>query len=257
MLYEKESKLGGSLPVAALVKGFHREDILALVSYYETQLLKLGVDTRLGKEVDGSVVQDFKPDVLIIAAGGSHALPDLPGIDMPHVVTSKALHRQIKGYMKYMPPRLLRSLTKAWMPLGKRVIIIGGDIQGCQTAEFLVRRGRKVTIVDTAEEIGEGLLETYVKPHLLDWLDARGVAMLPGVKYEEIMDKGLIITTKEGKRQTLEADTIVTALPLLPNAALLKSLDGSAPEVYAIGDCKDPHLIVDAIAEGSHLGRAI
>jgi thioredoxin reductase len=110
--------------------------------------------------------------------------------------------------------------------------------------------------VDTAEEIGEGLLETYVKPHLLDWLAGKGVAMLPGVKYEEITDKGLTITTKEGKKQTIEADTIVTALPLLPNTELLKELDGIVPEVYTIGDCKAPHLIVDAIADGSRIGRA-
>jgi 2,4-dienoyl-CoA reductase (NADPH2) len=80
--------------------------------------------------------------------------------------------------------------------------------------------------------------------------------MLPGVKYEEITDKGLTITTKEGKKQTIEADTIVTALPLLPNTKLLKELDGIVPEVYTIGDCKDPHLIVDAIADGSRIGRA-
>jgi thioredoxin reductase len=54
-----------------------------------------------------------------------------------------------------------------------------------------------------------------------------------------------------------EADTTVTALPLLPNAGLAKSLEGSAPEVYAIGDCREPHLIVDAIADGSRLARAI
>ena len=257
VLYEKEPKLGGSLPMAALVKGFHREDILALVRYYTTQLGKLGVDTRLGTEADGSVVQDVKPDVLIVAAGGIHALPDLPGIDMPHVVTSKALHRQIKGYMRFIPPRLLRSLTKAWMPLGKRVVIIGGDLQGCQTAEFLVRRGRKVTIVDTAEEIGEGLLEVYLKPHLLDWLDGKGVTMLPGVRYEEITDRGLTITTKEGKKQTLDADTIVTALPLLPNTGLYESLEGSASEVHVIGDCREPHLIVDAVADGSRIARAL
>ena len=41
---------------------------------------------------------------------------------------------------------------------------MGGNIQGCQTAEFLVKRGRKVTIVDTAKEIGDGLLEIFVKP---------------------------------------------------------------------------------------------
>jgi 2,4-dienoyl-CoA reductase (NADPH2) len=257
VLYEKESKLGGSLPVAALVKGFHREDILGLVDYYRTQLPKLGVDTRLGKEVNRSVVEEVKPDVLIIAAGGSHDVPDLPGIDRPHVVTSRALHHQLKGYMRYVSPRLLRPLTKAWMPIGKRVVIIGGDIQGCQTAEFLVRRGRKVTIVDTAEEIGEGLLEVYVKPHLLDWLEGKGVTLLPGVRYEEITDQGLAITNKEGRKQTLEADTIVTALPLLPNTGLYKSLEGSAPEVHAIGDCREPHLIVDAVADGSRIARAL
>jgi 2,4-dienoyl-CoA reductase (NADPH2) len=257
ILYEKEPKLGGSLPLAALVKGFDREDILGLVDYYRIQLGKLGVDTRLGKEVNRSIVEEVKPDVLVIAAGGSHDVPDLPGINKPHVVTSQALHRQLKGYLKFVPPRLLRPLTKVWMPIGKRVVILGGNIQGCQTAEFLVRRGRKVTIVDTAEEIGEGLLEVYIKPHLLDWLEGKGVAMLPGVQVEEITDKSLTITTKEGKKQTLEADTIVTALPLLPNTELSKSLEGSAPEVYAIGDCREPHLIVDSIADGARLARAI
>jgi 2,4-dienoyl-CoA reductase (NADPH2) len=257
ILYDKEPSLGGSLPLAALVKGFDREDILGLVDYYRVQLAKLGVEARLGKEVNLAVVQEVKPDVLVIAAGGLHDVPDLPGINKPHVVTSRALHRRLKGYLRFVPPRLLRSLTKVWMPIGKRVVILGGNIQGCQTAEFLVRRGRKVTIVDTTEEIGEGLLETYIKPHLLDWLEGRGVAMLPGARVEEITDHGLTITTKEEKRQTLEADTIVTALPLLPNTKLSKSLEGSAPEVYAIGDCRAPHLIVDSIADGSRLARAI
>jgi 2,4-dienoyl-CoA reductase (NADPH2) len=256
-LYEKEHILGGSVPLAAVVKGFEREDLLGLVRYLQTQITKLGVDIRLGKEASKSVIEGIKPDVLVIAVGGIHDVPDLPGINGRHVVTSKALHSQLKGFMRFIPPRLLRSLTKVSMPMGKRVVIMGGDIQGCQTAEFLVKRGRKVTIVDTAEEIGGGLLDTYIRPHLLDWLDQKGVAMLPGVKYEEITDKGLTITTKEGKRQTLEADTIVTALPLLPNTELLKEVDGLVPEVHAIGDCREPHLIVDAIADGSRIARAI
>jgi thioredoxin reductase len=81
--------------------------------------------------------------------------------------------------------------------------------------------------------------------------------MLSGVKYEEITDQGLTVTTSEGNRRTLEADTIVTALPMLPNTELLKSLEGSAPEVYAIGDCADPRFIVDAIADGARAARAI
>ena len=54
-----------------------------------------------------------------------------------------------------------------------------------------------------------------------------------------------------------EVDTIVTALPLLPNAELFKSLEGSAPEIYNTGDCKEPNLTVDAIADGVRIARAI
>ncbi len=173
------------------------------------------------------------------------------------MVTSKTLHRRLKSLLRFVGPRVLRWLTKFWMPIGKKVVIMGGNIQGCQTAEFLTKRGRKVTIVDTAEEIGDGLLEIFIKPQLLNWLDEKGVTMLSGVEYEEITDQGLTITTKEGNRQTVEVDTIVTALPLRPNTGLLKSLEGSAPEVYAIGDCTEPHLIIDAIADGSRIARAI
>ena len=134
---------------------------------------------------------------------------------------------------------------------------MGGGVHGCQVAEFLIKRGRKVTIVDTAAEIGDGLLETLVKPHLLMWLTEKGVAMMTEVRYEEIIDKGLTITTKEGRRQTIEADTIVTVMPLQPATEFLKSLEGSAPEVYVLGDCREPNKIIDAIADGSRIGHAI
>ena len=130
-------------------------------------------------------------------------------------------------------------------------------MQGCQVAEFLIKRGRKVTIIDTAKEIGNGLLETLVKPHLLNWLAEKGVTMMTEVRYEEITSKGLTITTKGGKRQMIEADTIVTAMPMRANTNLLKSLEGIVPHVYAIGDCREPNMIIDAIADGSCIARAI
>jgi 2,4-dienoyl-CoA reductase (NADPH2) len=255
MLYEKERRLGGSLPLAALVKGFERENPLSLVRYLATQVKKLGVIVHRGQEVSRALIEEVKPDVLIIAAGGTHTVPKLPGINRSNVVTSRELHRRLKFYLRFFSPRFLTLLTKFWMPLGKRVVIMGGGVQGCQTAEFLVKRGRKVTIVDTAKDIGEGLLETLVKPHLLMWLADKGVTMMAKVKYVKITDKGLAITEK-GKKQTIEADTIVTAMPLESNTDLLKELKGSVPEVYAIGDCKEPHLIIDAIAEGSRIARA-
>ena len=257
ILYEKESKLGGLLPLAALVKGTEVEDLPAMVSYLENQVEKLGVKVHLGEEFTLSVVEEVKPDVVILATGGLPYVPEIPGIYSRNVVTNTKLHRQLKFFLKFFGPNTLRRLTKFWMPLGKRVVIIGGAIQGCELAEFLVKRGRKVTVVDTAEELCE-LMPIRNKIKLLKWLPKKGATLIPGIKeYVEINKEGLTIVTGEGKRETIEADTIVTALPLKPNTELLKTVEGKVPEVYSVGDCREPRLILQAVADGNRIAKSI
>jgi len=255
-LYEKSPKLGGLLPLAALVKGVEIEDLPGIVRYLKTQIDKLGVKTKLGKEADASVISKIKPDVVILATGGIPTVPEITGINKRNVISTPALHRMLKSYLRFLGPRTLRWLTKFWMPIGKRVVIIGGGLHGCELAEFLVKRGRRVTIVDTAKALGEGMID-FRLGLLLDWFGKKGVTMITGVKDMEITDKGLIITTKEGEKQTIEADSIVPAMPLAPNTGLLKSLKGKAPEIYAIGDCSQPRMIVDAIADGWKIANKI
>ena len=59
VLYEKEHQLGGSVPVAATVKGLEIEDLPALVRYLNTQITKLGVKINLGKEVNKALVEQL------------------------------------------------------------------------------------------------------------------------------------------------------------------------------------------------------
>jgi 2,4-dienoyl-CoA reductase (NADPH2) len=260
LLYDKESKLGGSLPLAAMIKGRKREDLVGFIRYLRTQVTKLGVTIKRGKEVTPHTVEDINPDVLIIAVGGKHNIPDIPGINRSNVLTGMELHRRLKFYLKFAGPELLRKLSSIWLPsIGKNVIIMGGRLHGCQTAEFLVKRGRKVTIVDTGteKEIGEGLIEVFLKPYLLYWLADKGVEIITEAQYEEISKKGLVITTKKEGKRTINANTIITALPLEPNTEFVNSMQGKAKEVYAIGDAKKPHLIIDAMADGARIGREI
>jgi len=56
---------------------------------------------------------------------------------------------------------------------------------------------------------------------------------------------------------SIEADTIVPTAPLKPNTGLFKSLKGVVPKVYAIGDCKEPRMIVDAIADGWRIANKL
>jgi 2,4-dienoyl-CoA reductase (NADPH2) len=255
-LYEKTKQLGRLLPLAAVVKGIELEDLPAMVRYLKGQLDKLGVKTQLGKEVDSAFIKKLKPDVVIVATGGELVVPEITGIDHKHVITTPALHRMVKPYLKLFGPKLLGLPTKLWVPFGKHVVIIGGGLQGFEIAEFLLKRGRKVTIVETADAIGKDMID-FRLGLVMDWFNRKGVNIVTGVKKMVITDKGLDITTKQGGKETIEADTIVPTAPLKPNTDLFKSLKAKMPKVYAIGDCKESRMIVDAIADGWRVGNAI
>jgi 2,4-dienoyl-CoA reductase (NADPH2) len=256
-LYEKDDKVGGLLPLAAMVKGEHPEDLVLLAQYLERQIEKLGVRVEKGKEVDLAVVDREPPDVVFLAAGGVPTLPDIPGIERSNVVSGAELHQKLKLFSRFIDPYALRKLSKISMPIGKRVVVIGAAIQGCELAEFLTKRGRKVTIVDRAEQMGDGMIPVFLA-HLTAWFEKKGVAFIGGVKeYVEVTQDGLVVITKEGKKETLEADTIVPALPLTANATMIDDLKKRVAEVYAIGDCAQPGLIVDAIGTALRTARLV
>jgi len=255
-LYEKSFKLGGLLDLAALIKGVELEDLPGMVRYLKTQLNKLGVKVKLNKEVDSSLIEQLKPDVVIVATGGTLTVPEITGINNRNVVTTPALHRKVKPFLRLFGPRFLGWLTKFWLPIGQSVVIIGSGLHGFETAEFLVKRGRRVTIVDTAEEPGEGMLD-FRLGLVTDWFAKKGVALINGVKSMEITAKGVSFVSQEGKKKTLEADSVIPTAPLTANTILFKRLNGKAPEVYAIGDCGQPRMIVDAIADGWKIANKI
>jgi 2,4-dienoyl-CoA reductase (NADPH2) len=256
-LYEKESRLGGLVPLAAMIKGTEIEDLPALSCYLERQVRKAGVKVHLGTEVDAALIGRERPDAVIVASGGVPAVPGIPGIDKSLVVSSESLHRQAKLFMRFASPELLRWLSKFYLPIGKSVIIIGGQIHGCETAEFLVKLGREVTVIETSEALGKGLPEVS-RPRLLWWLAKKGVLLLSGATIIGIKDKGVEIITKEGERQALTADTILTVISPTPNTALYEALKGRVPELHLIGDAKEgTRLILGAVSDGSEIARVI
>ena len=214
------------------------------------------MNVKLGREVDRALVDKVKPDVLIVATGGMNAVLDIPGRDNPKVIDSAALHRRLKLALRFFGPKMLGRLTKVIMPVGKNVIVIGGGVQGCQLAEFLVKRGRSVTIVEAGEALGEGL--PYLTPlRLLNWFREKGGVALAGVTYEKITDQGLAIVTAEGERKILQADSIIVALPLKPDTGIAKLFEVGVPEVYQIGDSREFGYMHGAFADGAAVGRAI
>ncbi|OGO00802.1 MAG: hypothetical protein A2Y58_02510 [Chloroflexi bacterium RBG_13_51_52] len=255
-LYEATPRLGGLVPMAAMVKDIDIDDFLDLVKYFKTQLSKEGIAVYTGKKAGGAEIDAFKPDGLILAAGALPGKLTIPGSDRNSVVNSSQLLKQLRFFMRFFGAKTLQKLTKIWMPIGKRVVIVGGAIHGCETAEFLIKRGRQVTIVHDGKALAEGIpVEDQMR--FLPWLDKKGIVRYTFAKFEEVTEKGLVITTKEGEKKTLEADTILVTLPYQPNTEIAESLADKAPEVYKIGSCAEPGLIVNAIADGAKIGHRL
>ncbi|MCK4964919.1 MAG: FAD-dependent oxidoreductase, partial [Dehalococcoidia bacterium] len=119
-LYEKGQELGGWLNLAAIIPG--REEIGSLLNYLGTQVKKLGVDIRLGVEATSSLIEEEKPDVVIVATGSNPIVPGIPGVGGDNTVTAKEV---LTGNVE----------------TGKRVVIVGGSGVGCDVALYLARKG--------------------------------------------------------------------------------------------------------------------
>jgi 2,4-dienoyl-CoA reductase (NADPH2) len=251
ILYEKEHRLGGMLHWVALVRGLDVDsDATVLVDYLKKQIAKLGVQIKLGAEFNPSLIREMTPDAVILATGGVPVVPEIKGIERSNVFSMDELYRRMKDDLQWIEPGIMRGMNRYWDCVGKNVVVIGGAIEGCGLAGFLAERCRRVTLVDTDEILGG-------EP-LMRFPSMRNVTTIPRVHYEEITDKGLIVTTGEGKKQLVEADTIITAASPRPNMELLKAIEGEVPEAYLIGiEDKEPSCIMNAIGSGYRIAKTI
>jgi len=233
-LYEKESRLGGQLLLATVPP--HKSNLTGLVDYLPKEMERRGIKVNLGVEVSADSIQEAKPDAVVIATGATSSLPSIPGLDRGNVFTAEQV---LLG-----------------QEVGETVVVIGGELVGCETADFLAEKGKKVTVTrrgpKMATKIGSGVREILLKR-----MEASGTTMLTGVKYEAVTDNGLVITTSEGERQTIEAETVVLAAGAKSRKELARSLEGKVSELYSVGDCVEPRNIAEAIADGYRIGLTL
>ena len=256
-LLEKEGRTGGLLALAALVKGTTIEDLPLLIKYLQGQLVRHGVSVEKGRPATPQTILAYRPDVVIIATGGKTVVPAIPGIHSKKVLSMERLHRQLKVLLKVFDSYQLNRLTRIWMPVGKRVLIIGSGIQACELAEFLVKRKRAVTIVDRQEMPGVDIVPDETKDSLLNWLVKKGTAFYMNSEIKEIAPAGVKILSNNGQEILVQTDSIIPALPLAPNPELQKSLEARIKQVFAVGDCGTPGLIADAVSAGAEVGYQI
>jgi pyruvate/2-oxoglutarate dehydrogenase complex dihydrolipoamide dehydrogenase (E3) component len=121
---------------------------------------------------------------------------------------------------------------------------------GCEIADFLARKGKKVTVVEMLDTVMKEMNPSSVRGALLDILTLEEVTLRVETIVEEITAKGLIVRNKKGKKETILADSIVLAVGSHSNNELFQALKDKIPKVCLVGDLVKPRHILEAIDEG-------
>ena len=235
ILCEKSGELGGALKCVRAIS--FKKDLYDLARSLEVQMRKAGVEIRLNTEVTKELVEREAVDVLVVAVGAAPIVPPIPGIDSPKVVQGN--HLSDKGVL-----------------VGKRVVVLGGGLVGCESAVHLALQGKDVTVVEMMNEVA---VDANVRqgPILLAMMAKLKVRVETRMKGVKVTDQGLVCTDQAGKERLFEADTIVCSVG---QHALREVVDGlleAAPEVVQVGDCVKPQKVTEALYRGYHAGLDI
>ena len=129
ILYEKGSKLGGQVNIATRVPS--RVDLGESIHYLSQQVRKLGVDIKLEVEATADSILREKPDTVVLATGSTPFVRDIPGATEGNIEVTN-----------------VREVLEEKVDTGDNVVIFdypGGFWECCGTAEFLARKGKRVT----------------------------------------------------------------------------------------------------------------
>lgn len=264
-IWEKDKDIGGTVRVAALAY----EPNGHLISYLKNSLTALGIKIKTNTLATTESIKIFKPDHVVVATGATRDAPDIKGKHLKHVFDGEQLKGLLFGSDASVIKKLslfqqlilkigrisqllrnvtvLRFLSKVWMPISKKIIIIGGDLVGLELAEFLIERGRKVKVFEPSPSLGQNL-SIVRRSRVVHLLKEHGAELLTNVNIKEISKKGVLYELAEDEHLE-ESDQVIIALGTNSNLDLSNSLKNLGIPITSIGDCTSVGYIHGAIAD--------
>jgi len=273
-LVEREQHLGGTIFFSSLVYEPNGE----LAAWLEAEVRRLGVELRLGTEATPELVRTAGADAGVIAVCARREPSSLPGGELPHVLSGDALRALLAGGKEAAAalspaqrlivgagrrllrlgerPDRVRELSKRWMPLGRRVAVVGGGIVGLELAEFLVERDREVCVLEEGPDFAPQMAIPR-RWRTLHILREHGAELLARVKLQRFGASGVEIETAEGEKRVVGADHVLLATGVVPDRRLADALAPLGLDTHVVGDAEHVGYLEGAILSGARVGRAL
>ena len=235
-IFEKKNDLGGQFKSAAYPLG--KGELATFVSSMGKALKDLNVQIHLNTEVTEELLQNEKPDSIIVATGAVPLIPNIKGIDSDKVVTAEDV------------------LLGNYDVKAGSVVVCGGGEVGGETAHFLTQTVRDITLVEMQKDILNDMM-IMTKICLTGYLHESGVKIMTEAKVNEINEEGVVYTNASGEKITLPADLVVSAFGYKSYNPLEEVAKKYCSEVYVVGGAIKASSALCATRDGYEAGLAV
>lgn len=237
-LLEKAAELGGHFLVASYPPG--KGEISGAIRSFIVNCREAGVDIRTGTEATPELVASLKPDAIIIATGSVPLRLPIPGLDSCGCSTAE-------------------DVLTGKADTGKRVLVVGGGMVGCECVEFLTEREHIVDMVEMKPVIGEDIVPEARK-YIMANLEKHKVTQRVNARVKQFYADGVDFTdTVTGEDAAMRGyDSVVLAMGYRSNNTLEEQLKDLAPQVIVIGEARQaPGNSMEATGDALNAALAI
>ena len=228
-LFEADATLGGHLTLAHVPP--HREELENALRFFRREVERRAIEVHLDHPFTADDARRLHPDEIILATGAESRTPDIPGVDLPHVVAG---WRIIAGEAE----------------TGTSCVVIGGGLVGMEVADYLAHRGKRVIIVARSDLLKKAVHADRV--YFLDRIRELGIEVLTHTKVHEIGPRSVTVEPPNGwRRALLDVDSVVLCTGYVPRTRLGAELADLGVPVHLVGDVQGSRKFFEAIEEGT------
>lgn len=229
VLLEKSGELGGILKSEQAIP--FKYEMYQLGLTFARMLENEGVEVRLNTPATPELLEELKPDALILAVGSNPIVPPLPGMDGDNVVVVNRYYLEKDK-------------------VSDTVVVLGGGLAGCECAVHLGMEGKQVHLVEMRDQLAVDCNIRH-RPILMKQVD-QYTTVHTGCTGLRVTEEGLVCRTPEGEEILIPGRTVICAVGQRANRSDVEALRNCAPFVREIGDCVRPSNITNAVYQGYH-----
>lgn len=225
-LIEKTGSLGGLLKFTD--NDSYKSDLRNFKDLLVRRVQDRNINVILNMEATPEDTASFNADAVIIAVGSCPITLPIEGIE-----------NTIKALDAY------DDISK----VGKKVVIVGGGLVGCEAGLSLAKNGKDVTIIEMQDKVSPDSYPMH-RIALINEMD-KMLKYRTGLKCTSIAPNGITVTDRENKEEFIPADTVIYALGMRANKEAAEKIRTAVKgaSVFEIGDCVRPAKVYDALRE--------